>query len=98
MRYRPRGDSRWRDTSTLNVSSSGAVFVTPELLHPGSQIQIEIRMGAGSRTENTIAAESEVVRQGPGNDGLVTVVRHLRYAMQAEGAGAVAFSGSRRAL
>jgi hypothetical protein len=65
------------------------------MLHPGSQIQIEIRMGAGSRTENTIAADSEVVRQGPGSDGLITVVRHLKYAMQAEAAGKAATSVSR---
>ena len=84
MRYRPRGDSRWRETTTLNVSSSGAVFLAPEMLQSGSQVQIEISMGAGQPHGNAILAESEVVRQSSGNGGLITVVRHLRYAMQAE--------------
>ena len=30
MRFRRKGEDRWRDTKTLNVSSSGAVFLTKE--------------------------------------------------------------------
>jgi PilZ domain len=84
MRYRPRGDSRWRETSTLNVSSSGAVFTAPEMLKPGSQVQIEIFMGAATRNGSSILAESEVLRQNSDNGSLTTVVRHLRYTIKPE--------------
>lgn len=84
MRYRPKGEVRWRDTKTLNVSSSGAVFLTPEMLQPSSSLEVEIFMKSGDLNAGTIRAASEVVRQTSGSGGLVTVVRHVKYEMQPE--------------
>lgn len=84
MRYRPKGEVRWRDTKTLNVSSSGAVFLTPEILQPASSLEVEIFMKSGDVNAGTIRAASEVVRQNAADGGLLTVIRHVKYEMQSE--------------
>ena len=86
MRYRPKGEVRWRDTKTLNVSSSGAVFLTKEILQPSSTLEVEIFMKSGELNAGTIRAASEVVRQNAGDGGLVTVIRHSKYEMQSDAA------------
>src|SRR5215469_1862128 len=86
MRYRPKGEVRWRDTRTLNVSSSGAVFLTKEILQPSSTLEVEIFMKSGDLNAGTIRAASEVVRQNAGDGGLVTFIRHSKYEMQSDAA------------
>jgi hypothetical protein len=36
MRYRPQGESRWRDSMTEIVSTSGLRFIASELLPSGA--------------------------------------------------------------
>jgi hypothetical protein len=84
MRFRRKGEDRWRDTKTLNVSSSGAVFLTKEILQPSSSLEVEIFMKSGDVDAGVIRASSEVVRQNAGDGGLVTVIRHIKYEMQSD--------------
>lgn len=58
--------------------------MTSEMLQPSSNLEIEIFMKSGDLNAGTIRAASEVVRQNAGDGGLVTVVRHVKYEMQAE--------------
>jgi hypothetical protein len=81
MRYRPQGDQRWRMSSSRNVSSSGAQFTAAEPLPPGSKLEMEISMAAGTLKPSRVQAVSEVVRQSPEEGGLLTAVKHLRYEM-----------------
>jgi hypothetical protein len=82
MRYRPVGESRCRETKTINVSASGAVFLASEVLLPDCQLEIQIWMKARLLTPGTVLTTSEVVRQS--SESLVTVVRHLQYEMRSE--------------
>jgi hypothetical protein len=82
MRYRRQGDLRWREVVTKNVSSSGALFLAPEALKPGSMLEIEISMHAGSLRPGLLIAQSEVVRQSSEQEPLLTSVRHVRYSLQ----------------
>jgi hypothetical protein len=84
MRYRRQGDLRWREVITKNVSSTGALFLAPEALKPGSKLEIEIVMTAGLLKPSRVTAESEVVRQSSEEEPLLTSVRHLRYSMHQE--------------
>lgn len=80
MRYRPVGDSRWRDTTTRNLSSSGALFVAVEPLPPGRKLEIEISMIAASPLKACrLVGSSEVVRQGSEDAALLTAIRYLHY-------------------
>lgn len=81
MRYRRKGEILWRDTSTLNVSSSGAVFIAPEILQPDCELELAISMRPEQQKARMILTTSAVVRQSAGADGLTTVVRHLTYRM-----------------
>ena len=79
MRYRPAGDTRWRDTVTKNVSSSGVLFAASEPLPPGRKLEIEIMMIAASSLQACrVVATSEVVRQIVDSGPLLTAVRHLQ--------------------
>lgn len=83
MRYRPQGDSRWREATTKNVSSSGALFLTDEPLQPGRKLEIEILMMASSPLKpSRVVATSEVVRQNADDHSLLTAVRHLQSQTQ----------------
>ena len=84
MRYRPQGDSRWREATTKNVSSSGALFLTDEPLEPGRKLEIEILMMATAPLKpSRVVATSEVVRQSVEEAALLTAVRHLQSQTQA---------------
>jgi PilZ domain-containing protein len=79
MRYRPKGESRWREAETRNVSSSGVLFLAEEPLQPGKKLEIEILMMATSPMQaSRVVATSEVVRQSSAVDPLLTAVRHLQ--------------------
>ncbi len=79
MRYRPQGDSRWREATTKNVSSRGALFLTDEPLQPGRKLEIEILMMATAPLQpSRMIATSEVVRQNADETALLTAVRHLQ--------------------
>jgi hypothetical protein len=81
MRYRRKGEIMWRNTKTVNVSSSGAVFVAPEILQPDCELELAISMRNGQEKARMILTTSVVVRQSSGTEGLTTVVRHLTYRM-----------------
>lgn len=86
MRYRPQGDSRWREAETRNVSSSGVLFLAAEPLQPGRKLEIEILMMAASPLKPCrVLATSEVVRQSSEAESLLTAVRHLEWQTLAAG-------------
>src|SRR3954451_11238445 len=82
LRYRPCGDSRWREGKTLNVSSSGAAFLTSEAFAPGSKLELEIWMNSEPLGGGRVLATSEVVRQSSETGHLRTAVRHLTYEVR----------------
>jgi hypothetical protein len=82
MRYRRKGETQWRRSQSQNISSSGALFATTEMLPPGSVLEMEISMSAGTLKPTRVSALSEVVRQIADDIGLMTSVRHLRYEMR----------------
>ena len=84
MRYRRKGEARWCDTRTLNVSSSGAVFIASEALQAGSELELAISMRQENQKARMILTTSTVVRQSPGTEGITTVVHHLSYRMVAD--------------
>ena len=84
MRYRPLGQTQWRNVKTANVSSSGVLFLASERLWAGQQLEIEISMTAALLKPSRIVATSEVIRQESGTHLLVTAVHHTQYRM-AEG-------------
>jgi|SRR5947209_717586 hypothetical protein len=81
MRYRRKGEIMWRNTKTVSVSSSGAVFVAPEILQPDCELELAISMRHEQDKARMILTTSVVVRQSSGTEGLTTVVRHLTYRM-----------------
>ncbi len=97
MRYRPAGDSRWRSTTTRNVSASGVLFQAAEPLQPGRKLEIEILMMATSPLQACrVLATSEVVRQSSEVDDLLTAVRHLRCQTHPATGPALAAAAARR--
>jgi PilZ domain len=76
MRYRPLGDSKWRDAKTTNVSASGLLFEASERLMVGKKLEIEVSMAESLKPTRLIAL-SEVMRQEKEN--LKTAVRHVNY-------------------
>jgi hypothetical protein len=82
IRYRPNGDQRWRQTNTVNVSASGALFIASEALQPGCKLEVEIWMNTEELNPSKVLAISEVVRQGSEAGRLMTAVRHLTYEVQ----------------
>ena len=81
MRYRPKGERRWRESMTSNLSSTGTLFATVEPLPPGKLLEIEITMAAGLLKPGLIRTFSEVIRQNAEDEFLITAVRHLQYQL-----------------
>ena len=84
VRYRRAGDTAWRESTTTNVSSSGALLQCEEAMPPGTRLEMEIGMMAIPPLKaSRILTTSEVIRQSPGADAhLLTTVKHLTYELQ----------------
>ena len=44
IRYRPSGDSEWRNGATLNISSSGILFEVVDPLPPGTMLEMQVKL------------------------------------------------------
>jgi hypothetical protein len=44
IRYRPRGESEWRNGSTVNMSRSGVLFEVVDQLPPGTMLEMQVKL------------------------------------------------------
>jgi hypothetical protein len=44
IHYRPRGESEWRNGSTVNMSSSGVLFEVEDQLPPGMLLEMHVKL------------------------------------------------------
>jgi hypothetical protein len=60
VRFRPTGDSSWRDGTTQNVSSSGVLFRASTLLAANTPVEVRLALPMGPAPD----AFSEVICNG----------------------------------
>jgi hypothetical protein len=77
MRYRRAGHSQWHRAKTVNVSSSGLLFLTAERFAPGTRLEVEISMTASMLKPSHLSSVSEVLRQKDHDDLMLTTVHHV---------------------
>ena len=78
MRYRLEGQLSWRPGKTVNVSSSGLLFIAQEPLPRGAKIEVEISMSSANLKPTRVHAVSEVLRQGSAEQPMLTTVHHVK--------------------
>lgn len=78
MRYRLVGQIQWKDAKTVNVSSSGLLFLTTERFAPGTRIETEVSMTASNLKPTHISSISEVLRQSAVDQLLLTTLHHVK--------------------
>jgi PAS domain S-box-containing protein len=64
LRYRRVGESNWREGTTENISRSGMLFKTDEVLQPSSQLEINLVLPAeiAGLSATEVVCRGEVVR------------------------------------
>jgi hypothetical protein len=64
LRYRRLGEKQWHDGTTENISRSGMLFSTEEVLQPSSQLEINLVLPAeiAGLTATEVVCRGEVVR------------------------------------
>jgi hypothetical protein len=80
VRYRPAGEPAWRMATTRNLSSSGVLFRTHEMLRPGAEVQVEIDLDEtypGHATK--VTGTGKVVRQLRDESGRDTWFVAIKY-------------------
>jgi hypothetical protein len=83
VRYRRAGEIAWHESTTTNVSSSGALLQCDEAMPPGTRLELDITMMAIPPLKaSRIFTTSEVVRQKPHEAHLLTTVKHLTYELK----------------
>jgi hypothetical protein len=77
MRYRLVGQLQWKPAKTVNVSSSGLLFLTTERFAPGTRIETEVSMTASNLKPTHMSNVSEVLRQTAVEHSLLTTLHHV---------------------
>jgi hypothetical protein len=77
MRYRRVGQLQWQTAKTVNVSSSGLLFLTVERFAPGTRLEVEISMTASMLKPSHLSSVSEVLRQKEHEALMLTTVHHV---------------------
>jgi hypothetical protein len=77
MRYRLAGQLQWKAGKTVNVSSSGLLFLTNERFAPGTRLEVEVSMTASMLKPTHMSSVSEVLRQTPVDQVLLTTLHHV---------------------
>ena len=80
VRYRRVGETIWHDSTTKNVSASGALLYCDQPLSPGVRLELDITMVAAFPLKaSRIRTTSIVLRQSEDANHLVTTVKHESY-------------------
>jgi len=87
LRYRRVGESNWREGTTENISRSGMLFKTEEVLQPSSQLEINLVLPAeiAGLSATEVVCRGEVVRSIAPQGGTVSpalAARILQYHFQ----------------
>jgi len=87
LRYRRVGESDWHEGTTENISRSGMLFQTNEMLQPSSQLEINLVLPAeiAGLSATEVVCRGEVVRSIAPNGGTVNpalAARILQYHFQ----------------
>src|SRR4051812_46186992 len=77
MKYRRVGQLQWQPAKTVNVRSSGLLFLTSDKFAPGTRLEVGISMTASMLKPTHLSTVSEVLRQKTHDGLLLTTVRHL---------------------
>jgi hypothetical protein len=64
VRFRPEGDERWREGFTRNISRSGVLFASSELLGPSTQLEMLVEL-PGRDVCGVVSCRGTVVRVEP---------------------------------
>jgi hypothetical protein len=51
MKYRPVGQTGWREGTTENISRSGVLFRAPDLLEPNTPVEMRVALPVGPTPE-----------------------------------------------
>ena len=80
VRYRPAVEQGWRIGKTRNLSSSGVLFRTNEMLRPGTELAIEIDLDESYPGHATkVTGRGKVVRQLRDESGSGTWFVAIKY-------------------
>ena len=87
LRYRRVGESNWHEGTTENISRSGMLFKTEEVLQPSSQLEINLVLPAeiAGLSATEVVCRGEVVRSIAPQGGMVSpalAARILQYHFQ----------------
>ncbi|HTW59324.1 MAG TPA: ATP-binding protein [Terriglobales bacterium] len=87
LRYRRLGENQWHEGTTENISRSGMLFKTEELLQPNSQLEINLVLPAeiAGLTATEVVCRGEVVRTVEPHDTTLSpalAARILQYHFQ----------------
>jgi PAS domain S-box-containing protein len=87
LRYRRVGEQQWHNGKTENISRSGMLFTTEELLQPNIQLDINLVLPAeiAGLSATEVVCRGEVVRTVEANDKTLTpalAARILQYHFQ----------------
>ena len=87
LRYRRLGEKQWHDGTTENISRSGMLFQTEELLQPNSQLEINLVLPAeiAGLSATEVVCRGEVVRTVEAHDTTLSpalAARILQYHFQ----------------
>ncbi len=77
MRYRMKGQLQWKPAKTVNVSSTGLLFLTSERFAPGTRLEVEVSMASSNLKPTHLKAVSEVLRQTGVDNLLLTTLHHV---------------------
>ena len=69
MRFRPSGDGQWRDAHTENISRSGVLFRTADVILGATHIEMLMALPAEVGGQNaTVLCRGRIVRTEPPRD------------------------------
>ncbi len=64
LQYRRKGEASWRTATVINISSTGVIFLAPESLSVGTEIDLSIQLGSPDDVlrAGRLACRAQVVR------------------------------------
>jgi|GEM_PF-2102875 len=89
VRFRVAGQDHWQSAKTSNLSSTGVLFRSRQLLSAGAMVELEIEMNESSAAgASRVRARGEVVRQlrdeRGAQDGWFVAVHYREYRLERE--------------
>ena len=88
VRFRVAGQDHWQSAKTRNLSSTGVLFRSRQLLKAGITVELEIELKEGNAEASNVRARGEVVRQlkdeSGAQDGWFVAVHYREYRLERE--------------